>query len=76
MTTRVAMSVVAAEARRIEAAGRLRCAEPCTLILFGAGDLVHRKLMPALYHLTINTGRMSAEQAAQTIADIARRTSA
>jgi cytidylate kinase len=42
----------------------------------------HRKFFkveaddPALYHLTLNTGRMSTEQAAQTIAEAARRLSA
>jgi glucose-6-phosphate 1-dehydrogenase len=31
---------------------RARAPEPCTVVLFGAtGDLVHRKLVPALYHL-------------------------
>jgi glucose-6-phosphate 1-dehydrogenase len=29
----------------------LRRAEPCTMVIFGAGDLVHRKLMPSLFHL-------------------------
>jgi glucose-6-phosphate 1-dehydrogenase len=32
--------------------GALRCAEPCTLVIFGAsGDLSSRKLMPSLFHL-------------------------
>ena len=31
---------------------RLRCAEPCVLVIIGAsGDLAHRKLVPALAHL-------------------------
>jgi glucose-6-phosphate 1-dehydrogenase len=30
---------------------QLRKAEPCTLVIFGAGDLLHRKLMPSLFHL-------------------------
>jgi glucose-6-phosphate 1-dehydrogenase len=25
--------------------------KPCTLVIFGAGDLLHRKLMPSLFHL-------------------------
>ncbi|MFI5208720.1 MAG: glucose-6-phosphate dehydrogenase [Gemmatimonadales bacterium] len=33
-------------------AGALRRAEPCVLVIFGAGgDLTHRKLMPSLFHL-------------------------
>ena len=32
---------------------RTRVPEPCAVVLFGAtGDLAHRKLMPALYHLS------------------------
>ena len=35
-----------------QAIPRARVPEPCTVVLFGAtGDLVHRKLVPALYHL-------------------------
>ncbi|MBV8078076.1 MAG: glucose-6-phosphate dehydrogenase, partial [Planctomycetaceae bacterium] len=31
---------------------RARVPEPCAVVLFGAsGDLTHRKLGPALYHL-------------------------
>lgn len=31
-----------------------RLAEPCTVVIFGAsGDLTSRKLIPALYHLTL-----------------------
>jgi glucose-6-phosphate 1-dehydrogenase len=30
---------------------QLRRAEPCTMVIFGAGDLLHRKLMPSLFHL-------------------------
>jgi glucose-6-phosphate 1-dehydrogenase len=34
---------------------RRRTPEPCTVVIFGAtGDLTHRKLMPALYHLAQN----------------------
>jgi glucose-6-phosphate 1-dehydrogenase len=35
-----------------QALPRARVPEPCVVVLFGAtGDLAHRKLMPALYHL-------------------------
>jgi glucose-6-phosphate 1-dehydrogenase len=35
-----------------EALPRTQVPEPCAIVLFGAtGDLAHRKLMPALYHL-------------------------
>jgi glucose-6-phosphate 1-dehydrogenase len=35
-----------------QALPRTRAPEPCTVVLFGAtGDLVHRKIIPALYHL-------------------------
>src|SRR4051794_18194703 len=35
-----------------QALPRTRVPEPCAIVLFGAtGDLAHRKLMPALYHL-------------------------
>ncbi|MFM7556119.1 MAG: glucose-6-phosphate dehydrogenase, partial [Verrucomicrobiota bacterium] len=31
-----------------------RTAEPCTVVIFGAsGDLTSRKLIPAIYHLTL-----------------------
>jgi glucose-6-phosphate 1-dehydrogenase len=30
---------------------QLRRPAPCTLIIFGAGDLLNRKLMPSLFHL-------------------------
>lgn len=33
---------------------RTRAPEPCAVVLFGAtGDLTHRKLVPALYHLSL-----------------------
>ncbi|MGH9808566.1 MAG: glucose-6-phosphate dehydrogenase, partial [Terriglobia bacterium] len=32
-----------------------RTPEPCTLVIFGgAGDLAHRKLLPALYNLHLD----------------------
>ena len=35
-----------------QALPRARVPEPCAIVLFGAtGDLTHRKLVPALYHL-------------------------
>src|SRR5438105_11548140 len=35
-----------------QALPRTRVPEPCAIVLFGAtGDLTHRKLVPALYHL-------------------------
>src|SRR3954449_11244956 len=35
-----------------QALPRARAPEPCAVVLFGAtGDLTHRKLVPALYHL-------------------------
>src|SRR5579871_1923630 len=34
---------------------RTRVPEPCIVVLFGAtGDLAHRKLAPALYHLALD----------------------
>jgi glucose-6-phosphate 1-dehydrogenase len=42
---------------------RTRVPDPCSLVLFGAtGDLTHRKLAPALYHLAV-TGQLPAEYA-------------
>ena len=38
-----------------QALPRARVPEPCSVVLFGAtGDLTHRKLVPALYHLDEN----------------------
>ena len=42
---------------------RARVPEPCAIVLFGAtGDLTHRKLVPALYHL-YRGGNMPSEYA-------------
>jgi glucose-6-phosphate 1-dehydrogenase len=42
---------------------RVRVPEPCAIVLFGAtGDLMHRKLVPALYHLALS-GQLPAEYA-------------
>jgi glucose-6-phosphate 1-dehydrogenase len=52
MTARPSLSVaIPEEAQATAARPALRRAEPCTLIIFGAGDLLHRKLMPSLFHL-------------------------
>jgi len=53
MTAHASMTVAAPEGPP-EAARQLRRAEPCTLVIFGAGDLLHRKLIPSLYHLMLD----------------------
>jgi glucose-6-phosphate 1-dehydrogenase len=45
----------------------LRRPEPCTMIIFGAGDLLHRKLMPSLYHLMLD-GLLPDETTVVTVA--------
>jgi glucose-6-phosphate 1-dehydrogenase len=46
-----------------ESLPRTRVPDPCAIVLFGAsGDLTHRKLVPALYHLALE-GHMPAEYA-------------
>ena len=50
MTARASLAVPIPETARAPAHG-LRRAEPCTLVILGAGDLLHRKLMPSLFHL-------------------------
>jgi len=50
MTARVSLAVAIPDERPVPVRA-LRRAEPCTLIIFGAGDLLHRKLMPSLFHL-------------------------
>ena len=51
MTPRLSVAARIADALR-PASFALRTAEPCTLVIFGAGgDLTRRKLIPALYHL-------------------------
>jgi glucose-6-phosphate 1-dehydrogenase len=65
MTTR-ATTVVAPEPTR-GPVPELRRAEPCTLIIFGAGDLLHRKLMPSLFHLMAD-GNLPDEFAIITVA--------
>ena len=52
MTARPSLSVAIPRTARVTAERpALRKAEPCILIIFGAGDLLHRKLMPSLFHL-------------------------
>jgi glucose-6-phosphate 1-dehydrogenase len=48
--SRASLAIAIPEAAQAPAPA-LRRAEPCSLIIFGAGDLLHRKLMPALFHL-------------------------
>ncbi len=51
MTARASVALRVAEVMSATA-GHLRRAEPCALVIFGAGgDLTRRKLMPSLYHL-------------------------
>jgi glucose-6-phosphate 1-dehydrogenase len=46
-----------------EALPRTRVPEPCAVVLFGAtGDLTHRKLAPALFHLALE-GQLPSEYA-------------
>ncbi len=65
MTARASL-VVAPEPTRGQVP-ELRRAEPCTLIIFGAGDLLHRKLMPSLFHL-MGDGLLADEFAVITVA--------
>lgn len=65
MTARASLAVAPEPAR---GPGReLRRAEPCTLVIFGAGDLLHRKLMPSLFHL-MGDGLLSDDFAVITVA--------
>ena len=51
MSPRLSVAARIADALR-PAAFATKTAEPCTLVIFGAGgDLTRRKLLPALYHL-------------------------
>jgi glucose-6-phosphate 1-dehydrogenase len=51
MTARASTGVTATTLEHAIPEPRLRRPEPCTMIIFGAGDLLHRKLMPSLFHL-------------------------
>jgi Glucose-6-phosphate 1-dehydrogenase len=66
MKARASMTVAAPEAAP-RPAKQLRRPEPCTLIIFGAGDLLHRKLMPSLFHL-MGDGLLPDEYAVITVA--------
>ncbi|MFL5496233.1 MAG: glucose-6-phosphate dehydrogenase [Gemmatimonadales bacterium] len=66
MTAHATLSVALPEAPRAPAPV-LRKAEPCTLVIFGAGDLLHRKLMPSLFHL-MGDGLLPDEFAIITVA--------
>src|SRR5206468_1312078 len=66
MTAHATLSVALPEAPRAPGPV-LRRAEPCTLVIFGAGDLLHRKLMPSLFHL-LGDGLLPDEFAVITVA--------
>ena len=66
MTAHASMTVTVPEADGAPAPV-LRRAEPCTLIIFGAGDLLHRKLMPSLFHL-LEDGLLPDDFAVITVA--------
>jgi glucose-6-phosphate 1-dehydrogenase len=53
MTARVSLAVAtpAPETPAVPTTREFRRPKPCTLVILGAGDLLHRKLMPSLFHL-------------------------
>ncbi len=53
MTARVSLAVAtpAPEVPAVPTTREFRKPKPCILVIFGAGDLLHRKLMPSLFHL-------------------------
>ena len=65
MTARASLAVAPEPGRA--STRELRKAEPCTLVIFGAGDLLHRKLMPSLVHLMAD-GLLPDEFAVITVA--------
>jgi glucose-6-phosphate 1-dehydrogenase len=65
VTTRA--STTAAPAAPPVTQPELKRAGPCTLVIFGAGDLLHRKLMPSLFHLMMD-GLLHDEFAVITVA--------
>jgi glucose-6-phosphate 1-dehydrogenase len=68
MTARANTTVAVVEpAAPLATQPELRRAEPCTLVIFGAGDLLHRKLMPSLFHLMLD-GLLPDEFAVITVA--------
>jgi glucose-6-phosphate 1-dehydrogenase len=66
MTARASSAVTVPE-EALPTTRELRRAEPCTLVIFGAGDLLHRKLMPSLFHL-MGDGLLPYEFAVITVA--------
>lgn len=66
MTARTTLAVSLPEATP-ELVRRLSRPDPCTLVIFGAGDLLHRKLMPSLFHL-MGDGHLPEEFAIITVA--------
>ncbi len=67
MTARASTTVAAEPSAPPATQPELRRAEPCTLVIFGAGDLLHRKLMPSLFHLMLD-GLLPDEFAVITVA--------
>jgi glucose-6-phosphate 1-dehydrogenase len=68
MTARLSTGVTTTTTQEHAIPGRkLRKPEPCTMIIFGAGDLLHRKLMPSLFHL-MGDGLLPDEFAVITVA--------
>jgi glucose-6-phosphate 1-dehydrogenase len=68
VTARASSTVAVVEpAAPLATQPELRRAEPCTLVIFGAGDLLHRKLMPSLFHLMLD-GLLPDEFAVITVA--------
>src|SRR5262249_45663605 len=51
MTARASAGVITTTQEHALPGRKLRRPEPCTMVIFGAGDLIHRKLMPSLFHL-------------------------
>jgi len=66
MTARVSLAVSMPELPPASTR-EFRRAKPCTLVILGAGDLLHRKLMPSLFHLMAD-GLMPHEFAVITVA--------
>jgi glucose-6-phosphate 1-dehydrogenase len=66
MTARASVAVAMPEVPPVSTR-EFRRAKPCTLVIFGAGDLLHRKLMPSLFHLMAD-GLLPHEFAVITVA--------
>jgi glucose-6-phosphate 1-dehydrogenase len=67
MTARASTGVTTTTLEHAIPGRRLRRPEPCTMIIFGAGDLLYRKLMPSLFHL-MGDGLLPDEFAVITVA--------